>query len=60
MNVQVNGFVRDPELNRLGYTVTFNEEIQCYGVSFRDEPHVLYWMTESQLEAVPKPSWIKE
>ncbi len=60
MGIQVNCFVKDPELNRLGYTVTFDQEIQCYGVSFRDEPEVVYWMEESQLEAVPKPSWIKE
>lgn len=55
MSIQVNCFVKDPELNRLGYTVAFNHEIQCFGVSFRDEPDVLYWMEESQLEALPQP-----
>lgn len=58
MEVTVNCFVMDRELDRLGYTVGFNDEINCFAVSFQDDPAFIYLMPAEQLEAIPKPEWL--
>lgn len=55
--MSIDKYVIDKEMNdkgyeRIGYTVDYDEEIKCYGVSFKDEPHALYWMDEKQLQLI--------
>jgi len=52
MNVKTGCFVKDIEMDRLGYTVAYDDELKCFGVSFKDEPMTIYWMEEKQLEVV--------
>lgn len=56
-DIGLGKYVIDKEMKtlgheRIGYTVAYDEELECYGILFKDEPSAVYWMDGDQLQVL--------